>query len=180
MQLSDEDLETFVQRAANASSRGRTRRAGHPVGVGIAYVWRNGRFWTTCAERRARAPALRARPQSGIVINRDRKTASDRGDSIVHTHDDDWDEVTTWFYAALSGTEQRLDDVNARNFEKFLDSPHRVIIETEANLVVSFDVAKFDEFTAKAIAAGHGVDWSAGHCGETGNVNPIAAPPPSR
>ena len=77
----------------------------------------------------------------------------------MHTHDDaDWDEVKTWFYAALSGTAQRPDDVNARNFEKFLDSPHRVIIETEANLVVSFDVAKFNEFTARAIAAGLGVD----------------------
>jgi hypothetical protein len=104
-------------------------------------------------------PALSARPQSGIVINRDRKTASYKGDSIVHTHaDDDWDDVKTWFYAALSGTEQRPDDVAARNFEKFLDSPHRVIIETEANLVVSFDVAKFNDFTANAIAAGLGVD----------------------
>ena len=69
-----------------------------------------------------------------------------------------WEEVKTWCYAALSGTEQRPDDVNARNFEKFLDSPHRVIIETEANLVVSFDVAKFNEFTARAIAAGLGVE----------------------
>ena len=92
---------------------------------------------------------MKVRPQSGVVINNSGKTASYKGNSIVHTHDDaDWDEVKTWFYAALSGTAQRPDDVNARNFEKFLDSPHRVIIETEANLVVSFDVAKFNEFTA--------------------------------
>jgi hypothetical protein len=158
MQLSEEVLEAFVQRGGECIFSW-TNKAGYPVGVVVAYVWRDGKFWTTCAERRARVPALRVRPQSGVVINRDRMTASYRGDSIVHTHDDDdWDEVKTWFYAALSGTEQRPDDLGARNFEKFLDSPHRVIIETEANLVVSFDVAKFNEFTAKAIAAGKGVE----------------------
>jgi hypothetical protein len=158
MQLSEEDLEDFVRRGGECIFSW-TNKEGFPVGVVVAYIWRDGKFWTTCAERRARVPALAARPQSGIVINRDRKTASYKGNSIVHTHDDeDWDEVKTWFYAALSGTEQRPDDVNARNFEKFLDSPHRVIIETEANLVVSFDVAKFNEFTARAIAAGLGVE----------------------
>ena len=52
----------------------------------------------------------------------------------------------------------KFDPEGAKIFEKFLDSPHRVIIETEANLVVSFDVAKFNEFTARAIAAGLGVE----------------------
>jgi hypothetical protein len=46
------------------------------------------------------------------------------------------------------------DNEAAQNFEMFLDSPHRVIIGTEANLVVSFDVARFQKFTAEAIAAG--------------------------
>ena len=136
-----------------------TNREGYPVGVVVAYVWRHGKFWTTCAARRARVPALRARPQSAIVVNRGGKTASFKGDSIVHSRDDDdWDEVKSWFYAALSRTEVDPDDIAARNFEKFLDSPHRVIIETEANLVVGFDVAKFNAFTAEAIAAGLGVE----------------------
>ncbi len=43
-----------------------------------------------------------------------------------------------------------------QTFAKFLDSPHRVIIETEARLVVAFDAAKFQTFTLEAIAAGHG------------------------
>ena len=48
-------------------------------------------------------------------------------------------------------------DVRGRNFEKFLDSPHRVIVETDPVLVVGFDTAKFAAFTAEAIAAGLGV-----------------------
>ena len=158
LQLSEDELEALVS-AGGECVFNWTNRNGFPVGVVVAYVWKDGKFWTTCAERRKRVPALRARPQSGIVINRGGKTASYRGNSIIHSHDDDdWDEVKTWFYAALSGTAQRPDDAAARNFEKFLDSPHRVIIETEANLIVGFDVAKFQAFTAEAIAAGLGVE----------------------
>ena len=158
MRLDDEALQSLVGGGGECIFNW-TTTDGFPVGVVVAYVYRDGKFWTTCADRRKRVPALRKRPQSGIVINRNGKTASYKGDSIVHCHDDDdWNDVKTWFYAALSGTAQRPDDMGARNFEKFLDSPHRVIIETEAHLVVSFNVAKFQEFTARAIAAGLGVD----------------------
>jgi hypothetical protein len=136
-----------------------TTKDGFPVGVVVAYVYRDGMFWTTCAERRKRVPALRTRPQSGIVINRGGKTASYKGNSVVHTNaDEDWNEVKTWFYKALSQTDAHPENVGFRNFEKFLDSPHRVIISTEANLVVGFDTVRFGKFTAAAIAAGHGVD----------------------
>ena len=158
MQLSDDELAELVGGGGECVFNW-TNSAGYPVGVVVAYIYRHGKFWTTCAERRARVPALRKRPQSAIVINNGRKTASYKGDSIIHSNtDDDWDEVKTWFYAALSGTEHDSDNPGNRNFEKFLDSPHRVIIETEANLVVGFDVEKFQSFTAEAIAAGMGVD----------------------
>ena len=158
MQLSDDELDALVS-AGGECIFNWTNKEGYPVGVVVAYVWRNGKFWTTCAARRARVPALRKRPQSAVVINRGGATASYKGDSIVHAAGEDgWDELKTWFYSALSGTETDPDDSYKRNFQKFLDSPHRVIIETEANLVVGFDTAKFAAFTAEAIAAGHGVD----------------------
>ncbi len=158
MRLDDADIAELVDGGGECIFNWTTSE-GFPVGVVVAYVFKDGTFWTTCAERRKRVPALKARPQSGIVINRDGKTVSFKGNSVVHTKDDaDWGEVKTWFYAALSGTAARPDDRAARNFEKFLDSPHRVIIETEARLVVGFDTAKFASFTAQAIAAGHGVD----------------------
>ena len=46
------------------------------------------------------------------------------------------------------------DNEYRRAFAKFLDSPHRVIIETDAQLVVGFDTAKFAAFTNEAILAG--------------------------
>lgn len=134
-----------------------TTRDGYPVGVVVAFAWRDGRFFTTCAERRKRVPALRARPQSAIVVNRRGRTASFKGDSIVHAPGDPgFDELKGWFYPRLSGLDLAPDDPYRRSFAKFLDSPHRVIIETEARLVVGFDSAKFAEFTSRAMAEGHG------------------------
>jgi len=131
-----------------------TTRDGYPVGVVVAYIYENGKFFTTCAERRKRVPALRARPQSGIVINSGGKTASYKGDSIVHAHGDPtFDAVKSWFYPRLSLLDVRPDDPYCQSFAKFLDSPHRVIIETDARLVVAFDTAKFHSFTLEAMAA---------------------------
>ncbi|MEM7341403.1 MAG: hypothetical protein AAF467_22305 [Actinomycetota bacterium] len=154
MQLSEEELSQLVGRGGECVFNW-TNSAGYPVGVVVAYVWHDGRFWTTCAARRARVPALRARPQSAIVINRKGKTASFKGDSVVHANGDDgFDELKGWFYDALSGINANPDDEYIKAFRRFLDSPHRVIIETEANLVVGFDTAKFQAFTNEAIIAG--------------------------
>jgi hypothetical protein len=136
-----------------------TTKEGYPVGVVVAYVYRHGKFWTTCAARRKRVPALKVRPQSAVVINRNGNTVSFKGDSRVHTPGDAGHaELKEWFYDALSQTETDPTNDWNRNFRKFLDSPHRVIIETDARLVVGFSTSKFGAQTAAAIAAGHGVD----------------------
>jgi hypothetical protein len=142
MQLDDEALDALVK-AGGECIFNWTTKDGYPVGVVVAFVYKDGKFWTTCAERRKRVPALRARPQSAIVINAAGKTASFKGDSIVH---------------ALSQADANPGDAYAQSFRKFLDSPHRVIIETDARLVVAFDTAKFATFTAEAMAAGRGAD----------------------
>ena len=155
MQLSDDELEALVSPGGECVFNW-TNKAGYPVGVVVAYVWRHGKFWTTCAARRARVPALRKRPQSGLIINRGGKTASYKGDSIVHANGDEgFDELKAWFYATLSGVASAPDDAYRQAFAKFLDSPNRVIIETPARLVIGFDAGKFREFTNEAIAAGH-------------------------
>src|SRR6188472_2247359 len=105
-----------------------TTSDGYPVGVVVAYLYRQGKFWTTCAERRKRVPALRKRPQSAIVINRAGRTVTYKGNSIVHAPGDaDFDTITSWFYPALSGLDVAPDDAYRRAFATFLDSPHRVI-----------------------------------------------------
>ena len=154
MQLNDAELLALVGPGGECIFNW-TTKDGHPVGVVVAYIYKDGTFWTTCAERRKRVPALRKRPQSGIVINRDGKTASYKGDSTVHQNGDKgFTELKRWFYGALSGAAANPHDEYRQAFAKFLDSPHRVIIETPGKLVVGFEVEKFRAQTNKAIAAG--------------------------
>jgi hypothetical protein len=154
MQLDDAEVAALVGHGGECVFNW-TTRDGYPVGVVVAYVYRDGTFWTTCAARRKRVPALRSRPQSAIVINRGGRTASFKGDSVVHANGDPgFEELKTWFYGALSGASSSPDDAYRQAFAKFLDSPQRVIIETPARLVVGFDTAKFQQSTNAAIAAG--------------------------
>ncbi len=155
MQLDEHELAELVSTGGECIFNW-TTKDGYPVGVVVAYLYRDGTFFTTCADRRKRVPALRARPQSAIVINRGGRTATYKGDSIVHADGDDgFEELKTWFYAQLSGVASAPDDPYRQAFAKFLDSPNRVIIETDATLVVGFDAGKFRSFTNEAIAAGH-------------------------
>ncbi len=158
MQL-DHDAEVALVSGGGECIFNWTNKEGYPVGVVVAYVYRDGKFWTTCAARRKRVPALKVRPQSGIVINRNGKTASYKGDSTVHAAGDPgFDELKGWFYPALSGLDIAPDDAYRKSFTKFLDSPHRVIVETDPTLVVAFDTVKFGAFTMEAMAAGQGAD----------------------
>jgi len=153
MRLDDGDLADLLAHRGECVFNW-TTRDGFPVGVVVAFVHHDGRFFTTCAERRKRVPALRARPQSGIVINAGGKTATFKGNSIVHAPGDDgFDDLKGWFYPRLSRLDQKPDDPYRQAFATFLDSPHRVIIETEARLVVAFDTDKFHAFTNEAMSA---------------------------
>jgi hypothetical protein len=128
-----------------------TTSEGYPVGVLVAYVFHNGRFWTTAPTRRKRVSALRARPASSIVVTSNASAATFKGDSIIHSPSDPgWDLLKGWFYAAMSGTARDPDDIGAQTMRELLDSPHRVIIETPAHPVVSFDWAKFERALSAA------------------------------
>jgi hypothetical protein len=66
--------------------------------------------------------------------------------------------LNAWLYRAPSGLDSAPGDAYRRSFTKFLDSPHLVIIETDAGFVVGFDTARFATFTMEAMAAGKGAD----------------------
>ena len=153
MRLDDDALAEILEGPAECVFNW-TTKDGHPVGVVVAFIHHEGKFFTTCAERRKRVPALRKRPQSGIVINTGGKTATFKGESIVHANGDPgFDELKSWFYPRLSRLDKMPDDPYVQSFAKFLDSPHRVIIETDARLVVAFDTEKFHAFTVEAMKA---------------------------
>jgi nitroimidazol reductase NimA-like FMN-containing flavoprotein (pyridoxamine 5'-phosphate oxidase superfamily) len=84
MALDPSELEALVGDGGECVFSWSTSQ-GYPVGVVMAYVYRHGSFWTNCAARRKRVAALRARPQAAVVVNRDGKMASYKGDSVIHS-----------------------------------------------------------------------------------------------
>ena len=66
-------------------------KAGEPFGVVMSYLPKNGKLWLTCAEARARVPALRRFKRASICINSTGskmgggKTVTYKGDCIVRS-----------------------------------------------------------------------------------------------
>ena len=118
-----------------------TNTAGEAFGVVMSNLAKDGRFWLTAAERRARISAIRRFPRASLCINSTGsrmgggKTVTYKGSCIVH----DDRETKDWFYPEFSHSLRPDDDRGAATFQQFLDSPHRVIIEFIPDYTLSFD-----------------------------------------
>lgn len=118
-----------------------TNTAGEAFGVVMSYLPKDGRFWLTAAERRARISAIRRFPRASVCVNSTGssmgggKTVTYKGSCIVHD-----DRATKdWFYPEFSASLRPDNAGAAAAFQKFLDSPHRVIIEFIPDYTLSFD-----------------------------------------
>jgi hypothetical protein len=118
-----------------------TNKAGEAFGVVMSYLPKDGKFWLTAAERRARISALRRFPRASLCINSTGtkigggKTITYKGSCVVH----DDRETKDWFYPEFSRALRSDNEHAAQTFQNFLDSPHRVIIEFTPDYSLSFD-----------------------------------------
>lgn len=142
-----------------------SNREGHPLGVIMSYVWKDGRIWLTAARHRQRVPAIRRDARSSVVISSigtpmgGGKTVTYKGRTKVH---DDNPEVKAWFYRALAHAmaappdARKAGDFNRglvpEQFIRALDTPERVILEFTPEMKILFDGDKM----AKATATGSG------------------------
>ncbi len=139
-------------------------KAGHPIGVIMAYVYKDGKIWLTSAKQRVRVPAIRRDGRSSIVITSKGtamgggKTVTLKGHTIIH---DDNPEVKAWYYPMLAkGVAGREGDEGNEFssglipdlFVKFLDTPDRVIMEFTPEMMIPFDGDKMAQGTAEAYA----------------------------
>ena len=117
-----------------------TNTDGEAFGVVMAVLPKDGRFWLTAAERRKRIAAIRRFPRASLCFNSTGtkmgpgKTISYKGSCTVHTDR----ETKDWFYPEFSRWLHR-DEAAAAEFQRFLDSPHRVVIEFVPDYSLSFD-----------------------------------------
>ncbi|MBU3689594.1 MAG: hypothetical protein B7C54_00520 [Acidimicrobiales bacterium mtb01] len=116
---------------------------GEPFGVVMSYMPKDGKLWLTAAATRKRIPALRRNPRSAICINSTGgkmgggKTVTYKGNTFIHD-----DRATKdWFYPEFSRRLRPDSEAAALAFQKFLDSPHRVIMEFVPDYTLSFDAA---------------------------------------
>jgi general stress protein 26 len=120
-----------------------TNIAGEAFGVVMAYLPKDGKIWMTAAARRKRIAAILRFPRASVCINSTGskmgggKTVTYKGTCTVH----DDRAVKDWFYPEFADHLRPGDDHAARTFQRFLDSPHRVVIEFVPDYTLSFDAA---------------------------------------
>lgn len=118
-----------------------TNKKGEAFGVIMAYLPKDGKIWLTCARARARVPALKRFNRASICITSvgsemgNGKTVSYKGDCIIHDEDR---TVKDWFYPEFARW-VRPEEAQAQEFQKFLDSPDRVVIEFIPDYTLSFN-----------------------------------------
>jgi general stress protein 26 len=117
-----------------------TNKQGEAFGVVQSYLPKDGTLWMTCAETRARVSALRRFPRASVCISgagtelTSGRTVTYKGSCVLHTDQ----ETKDWFYPEFSRY-LRSDRAVADEFQKFLDSPGRIIIEFKPDYKLSFD-----------------------------------------
>jgi general stress protein 26 len=149
----DESDERKLLLAHNECTFIWSNKQGWPVGVIMSYIWRNGRFWITGSEQRARFAAVKRDPRVCVVVTSTGspiprgKAITWKGMATLHS-----DQATKdWFYPELSAA-LNPDAERAKWFQQFLDSPRRVIMEIEPTQRIGYDGAKMGKDTAAWIA----------------------------
>jgi len=147
-----------------------TTRDGWPVGVMHRFVWHDGRFWITCTSARKRVAALRARPQSAVVVSSEGTwlggDITTTAKTLATIHDDA--ATKEWFFAALADRQRRGDrDDEKAEFRRRLDTPTRVVIELEPVTWITYDGNRLE-------AAIRGVDYDSSLAKSSRN---LTAPP---
>lgn len=129
-----------------------SNKEGHPLGVIVNFMFRDGRFWLTATEMRPRIAAVRRDPRvsiavtskgSGIAVSR---SLTYKGHCIVH----DGPATLAWFCPEFAAVLRPDDAVKAASFAAHLDSPGRVVLEVVPEKRIGFDSAKMWEAAPSA------------------------------
>ncbi len=151
----DDDEEQRLLLAQNECTFIWSNKEGWPVGVIMSYVWRDGSFWLTASEQRARISAVRRDPRVSIVVTSTgsslprNKTVTWKGTCTVLKDD----ETKSWFYPELAQAIIGNNPVARDNFAEFLDSPRRVILQVAPTQRIGYDGVKMGKATAEWMAA---------------------------
>jgi len=117
---------------------------GHPMGVIVNYIFRNGSFWLTATEMRPRIAAMRNDSRVSIAISSKgssvtaRQSVTYKGRATLHTDQ----QTLDWFVPEFSRAMRPDSPSAAESFGAHLLSPGRVVIELVPHKRVGFDSTK--------------------------------------
>jgi general stress protein 26 len=140
--LDPEDQEALLSGHAECTFVWSTQD-GWPVGVIMSYLWKDGRFWLTAGAHRHRISAVRRDPRVSIVVTSTgtkmgpNRSLTAKGRCSVHEDR----ETKDWFYRDFS-RQLFAEPSQAEEFEKFLDSPLRVVLEVVPEKWITYDGTK--------------------------------------
>jgi general stress protein 26 len=116
-------------------------KEGHPMGVIMNYVPRDGKIWLTATSQRPRIKALKRDPRASVVIT---STGTDMGSGKQITykgrvvlHEDQ--ATKDWFYPAMGEIISPYPSPTVEDAIKYLDTPLRVVIEFIPEMSILFD-----------------------------------------
>jgi hypothetical protein len=141
--LEDADEQELLSRQTECTFIWNSK-SGHPMGVIVNFIFRQGRFWLTATEVRPRIAALRLDPRvsiavtskgSGITVS---KSLTYKGECVLHTDA----ETKEWFYPDFAAALRPDAPEKASAFAEHLDSESRVVLEVLPDKRIGFDSAK--------------------------------------
>lgn len=140
--LNEEDQETLLLTQKECVFNWCTKDSW-PMGVIMSYIWRDGRVWLTAGAHRHRISAVRRNPQVSVVVTSTGtpmgpgKTITIKGRCVIHEDR----ETKEWFYPDFA-LALRGEPEAAQQFEEFLDSPLRIVLEVIPEKWITYDGAK--------------------------------------
>lgn len=114
---------------------------GHPLGVIMNYIAKDGSIWVTATSQRPRVKALKRDPRASVVISSmgtdmgPGKTVTYKG--TVKIHDDQ--ATKDWFYPAMAKIISPYPAPTVEAAIAHLDTPLRVVIELVPEMTIKFD-----------------------------------------
>ena len=136
---------------------------GHPVGVIMNFVFKDGSFWLTASSQRARIAAIRRDPRVSIALSShgsgitSRQSLTYKGQCVIH----DDEETKAWFYPALAAAVRPGDPEAQAGFAGHLDSPRRVVLEVVPEGRIGFDSSQMWRDTPDAARQEDRARWEA-------------------
>jgi nitroimidazol reductase NimA-like FMN-containing flavoprotein (pyridoxamine 5'-phosphate oxidase superfamily) len=121
-----------------------SNRTGHPVGVVMNFIFRDGSFWLTASRARKRIAAIERDPRVSVAISsKGSGIAVSRSLTYVgrcRLHDDAGTKA--WFYPEFAAALRPGAPERAAAFRRQLDSPERVVLEVVPERRIGFDAAR--------------------------------------